>query len=386
MNNELRKKWDDADLTDDYIFNKVMLDKEICLELLRRILPDLNIKDIQYPNNQQELSLAPDAKAVRFDIYTTDERNNHYDIEMQVVNEHNLAKRIRYYQAASTMEAYDKGKTYDFADDSYVIFFCNFDPFNLGFQCYTLHKHIDNAPEHIIRDGQTDILFNIPSTNHDVTPKMQAVLDMIAQRNIEEPDAFVVKLRERMRKVKQNRKWRAEYMRLSMYEMDQQIRERKIQEMQAKVNEAKSKLKEGQAKLEEGQIELNKGKSILAENQAKLNEDRSRLAENRAKLDEDRSRLAENQAKLNEDRSRLAEDQTKLNESKSKLVEDQAKLQNEQDKLKSKWHEINNVQEKDIKALIVKLQKIGINEAAIKECVKTSYKLDNKQLQKYFSN
>lgn len=351
MNNELRKKWDNADLTDDYIFNKVMLDKEVCLELLRRILPDLNIKDIQYPNNQQEFSLAPDAKAVRFDIYTTDERNNHYDIEMQVVNEHNLAKRIRYYQAASTMEAYDKGKTYDFADDSYVIFFCNFDPFNLGFQCYTLHKHIDNAPEHIIRDGQTDILFNIPSSNHDVTPKMQAVLDMIAQRNIEEPDAFVVKLRERMRTVKQNRKWRAEYMRLSMYEMDQQIRERKIQELQAKVEEAQSKLKEGQAKLEEG-------KSRLAETQAKLNEDRSRLAENRAKLNED----------------------------KSKLVEDRVKLQNEQDKLKNKWYEINNVQEKDIKALIVKLQKMGINKAAIKECVKTSYKLDNKQLQKYFSD
>ena len=351
MNNELRQKWDNADLTDDYIFNKVMLDKEIWLELLRRILPDLNIKDIQYPNNQQELSLAPDAKAVRFDIYTTDERNNHYDIEMQVVNEHNLAKRIRYYQAASTMEAYDKGKTYDFADDSYVIFFCNFDPFNLGFQCYTLHKHIDNAPEHIIRDGQTDILFNIPSSNHDVTPKMQAVLDLIAQRNIEEPDAFVVKLRERMRKVKQNRKWRAEYMRLSMYEMDQQIRERKIQELQTKVEEAQSKLKEGQAK-------LNKGKS--------------RLAENRAKLNKDRSKLAENQAKLNKD--------------KSKLVEDRVKLQNEQDKLKNKWHEINNVQEKDIKALIVKLQKMGINEAAIKECVKTSYKLDNKQLQKYFSD
>ncbi|MBB1123640.1 Rpn family recombination-promoting nuclease/putative transposase [Limosilactobacillus albertensis] len=351
MNNELRKKWDNADLTDDYIFNKVMLDKEICLELLRRILPDLNIKDIQYPNNQQEFSLAPDAKAVRFDIYTTDERNNHYDIEMQVVNEHNLAKRIRYYQAASTMEAYDKGKTYDFADNSYVIFFCNFDPFNLGFQCYTLHKHIDNAPEHIIRDGQTDILFNIPSSNHDVTPKMQAVLDLIAQRNIEEPDAFVVKLRERMRKVKQNRKWRAEYMRLSMYEMDQQIRERKIQELQTKVEEAQSKLKEGQAKLEEG-----------------------------------KSRLAENRAKLNEDKSKLAEDQTKLNESKSKLAEDQAKLQNEQDKLKSKWHEINNIQEKDIKALIVKLQKMGINEAAIKECVKTSYKLDSKQLQNYFSD
>ncbi|WP_283578285.1 hypothetical protein [Limosilactobacillus reuteri] len=44
MNEFLQKKWEAADLTDDYIFNKVMLDYDICLEVLRRILPDLHIK------------------------------------------------------------------------------------------------------------------------------------------------------------------------------------------------------------------------------------------------------------------------------------------------------------------------------------------------------
>lgn len=74
MNEFLQKKWEAADLTDDYIFNKVMLDYDICLEFLRRILPNLHIKKIDLPNNQQEIALAPDAKAVRFDIYTTDEQ------------------------------------------------------------------------------------------------------------------------------------------------------------------------------------------------------------------------------------------------------------------------------------------------------------------------
>ena len=45
MNEFLRKKWEMAGLSDDYIFNKVMLDYDICLEVLRRILPDLHIKN-----------------------------------------------------------------------------------------------------------------------------------------------------------------------------------------------------------------------------------------------------------------------------------------------------------------------------------------------------
>lgn len=94
MNEFLRKKWEMAGLADDYIFNKVMLDYDICLEVLRRILPDLHIKKIKLPNNQQEFTVAPDAKAVRFDIYTTDEQGNHYDIEMQVADHHNIAKRF----------------------------------------------------------------------------------------------------------------------------------------------------------------------------------------------------------------------------------------------------------------------------------------------------
>ncbi|MCC4341958.1 Rpn family recombination-promoting nuclease/putative transposase [Limosilactobacillus reuteri] len=267
MNEFLQKKWEAADLTDDYIFNKVMLDYDICLEVLRRILPDLHIKKIKLPNNQQEFAVAPDAKAVRFDIYTTDEQGNHYDIEMQVADHHNIAKRIRYYQTASSMEAYDKGQPYEQADDSYVIFFCNFDPFQLGQQRYVLHKHIDEIPEQIIEDGQTDILFNVPSLRHDVDPKMQAFLDMIAQREVEATDPLVVKLKERIAVVKRNRKWRSEYMRRSVYEMDQEMREQRI--------------KEDEEQIKKDQEQIKKEKQELKEANQRLVEDNQRLVNNR---------------------------------------------------------------------------------------------------------
>ncbi|UNL36642.1 Rpn family recombination-promoting nuclease/putative transposase [Limosilactobacillus reuteri] len=256
MNEFLQKKWEAADLTDDYIFNKVMLDYDICLEVLRRILPDLHIKKIDLPNNQQEIALAPDAKAVRFDIYTTDEQGNHYDIEMQVADHHNIAKRIRYYQTASSMEAYDKEQPYEKADDSYVIFFCNFDPFQLGEQRYILHKHIDGVPEYVVKDGQTDILFNVPSLKHDVNSKMQAFLDMIAQRKVEESDPLVVKLRKRMAVVKRNRKWRSEYMRRSVYEMDQEMREQRIKEDEEQIKKDQEQIKKEKQELKEANQRL----------------------------------------------------------------------------------------------------------------------------------
>ena len=336
MNEFLRKKWEMAGLSDDYIFNKVMLDYDICLEVLRRILPDLHIKKIKLPNNQQEFIVAPDAKAVRFDIYTTDEQGNYYDIEMQVADHHNIAKRIRYYQTASSMEAYDKGQPYEQADDSYVIFFCNFDPFQLGQQRYVLHKHIDEIPEQIIEDGQTDILFNVPSLRHDVDPKMQAFLDMIAQREVEATDPLVVKLKERIAVVKRNRKWRSEYMRRSVYEMDQEMREKKIREGERKVRDGKREILEGNRELLEGKRELQKGKREIQKSKREIKEGQDRLKEKEQLIQEREQKLHENQQTI-------------------------------------------------IKTSIVAMRELNIDETTIKKEIKEKFDLSDKEIKDYFA-
>ena len=45
-----------------------------------------------------------------------------YDIEMQVSNEHNIPKRMRYYQAAIDIAFLDKESHYKALNDSYIIF------------------------------------------------------------------------------------------------------------------------------------------------------------------------------------------------------------------------------------------------------------------------
>ena len=167
-----------------------------------------------------------------------------------------------------------------------MIFFCNFDPFQLGQQRYVLHKHIDEIPEQIIEDGQTDILFNVSSLRHDVDPKMQVFLDMIAQRKVEATDPLVVKLKERIAVVKRNRKWRSEYMRRSVYEMDQEMREKKIREGERKIRDGKRELLEGKRELQKGKRELQKGKREIKEGQDRLKEKEQLIQEREQKLHE----------------------------------------------------------------------------------------------------
>ncbi|MCI1975399.1 MAG: Rpn family recombination-promoting nuclease/putative transposase [Limosilactobacillus sp.] len=106
-----RKSWEEAGLTDDFIFSKTFLDPEITLGLLRRIFPTMAIKGIKILNSQQEIKTTHDAKSSRFDIYVEDYDNRHYDVEMQVKNNHNLPQRNRFYQSSLATATYTKGKT-----------------------------------------------------------------------------------------------------------------------------------------------------------------------------------------------------------------------------------------------------------------------------------
>lgn len=214
------RAWAAAGLENDFIFSKVMSDPVICLAVIRSILPDLTIKRLAPPQTQQEVNPANDAKGVRFDIYTTDEHDNRYDIEMQVADHHNLAQRVRYYQAMNALDAYDKGANYHDANNSYVIFICCFDPFQLGAQFYSVNKHLNEFPNYRVLDGATDIYLNATSLRHEVPPRLQALLDLVAHRTSGQADEFGLKLREKIATVKHNKEWRADFMRLSLYEMD----------------------------------------------------------------------------------------------------------------------------------------------------------------------
>lgn len=77
----IQTNWEDLGISNDFLFGKVMQNPELCKELLQRILPDLKIDHIEYPELQKSIDADRDARSVRLDVYVKDDKGVVYDIE-----------------------------------------------------------------------------------------------------------------------------------------------------------------------------------------------------------------------------------------------------------------------------------------------------------------
>ncbi len=210
--------WEELGISNDFLFGKVMQDPELCKELLTRILPDLDIDHVEYPELQKGIKLDADAKSVRLDVYVRDGKGTIYDIEMQVADTKELPKRTRYYQSMIDLQMIDKGQSYKRLNPSYVIFICQFDLFNMGRHIYTFENICKEDKDIFLGDGAVKIFLNTDGKLDDVSRELKAFLDYVAGKESE--DSFVRRLEEAVEAAKRNREWRHEYMTLLMRDQE----------------------------------------------------------------------------------------------------------------------------------------------------------------------
>ena len=213
-------KWEDLSISNDFLFGKVMQDAELCKELLQRILPELDIDHVEYPELQKTIKEDFEAKGIRLDAYVNDGKGTVYDIEMQAVTSKYLPRRTRYYQSMIDLQLVEKGQDYDTLNDSYIIFICLSDLFGKGRYRYSFENICKEDTEVILNDGAKKIFLNADGKKGDISEELKAFLDYVAGRPSE--DAFVKKLESAVEKAKKNRKWRREYMTLLMRDRENQ--------------------------------------------------------------------------------------------------------------------------------------------------------------------
>ena len=213
-----QKSWEDLTISNDFLFGKVMQNPELCKELLQRILPDLKIDRIEYPELQKSINVDMDARSVRLDVYVKDDKEVVYDIEMQVSDTKELPKRSRYYQSMLDLQLIDKGQFYDALKRSYVIFICPFDLYGKGRHIYTFENICREDGSIFMGDETVKIFLNAKGTLDDVSDKLKAFLDYVAGKKPK--DAYVEKLEEAVKEAKKNREWRHEYMTLLMRDQE----------------------------------------------------------------------------------------------------------------------------------------------------------------------
>lgn len=158
-----RKKLQELTIKDNFMFGAVMVNEDICKELLELIL-GFSIEKITV-DKEKSIVYHPEYKGVRLDITAADENHTHYNIEMQVRRKKNLGRRNRYYHSQIDVELLLTGLKYEELPDSYVIFICDFDPFGSGKYQYTFEPVCREDLSICLDDGNHTIFLNTRGKN-----------------------------------------------------------------------------------------------------------------------------------------------------------------------------------------------------------------------------
>jgi len=209
--------WENLKLSNDFMFAKVMRNPELCRGMLERLL-DISIDRIEYPEEQKTIDISKDSKSVRLDVYLKDGKGTVYDVEIQTTSSKNLAKRTRFYQGMIDLNMIEKGADYSELPQSFVIFICTFDTFGKGRWKYTFKNVCEEDAGLMLNDGTTKVFFNTAGNIGGINSAAKNILKFIESNETE--DDFTNKLAQEVKKVKENKEWKVEYMTLLMRERE----------------------------------------------------------------------------------------------------------------------------------------------------------------------
>ena len=223
-NERRRKTLQELNLCDDFLFAKVMENKEICRRVLEKIL-ELDIKKVEFIESQLTKDVSYDAKSVRLDIYLDDDEKNVYAVEMQTANQYNINRRARYcHSILDVDQMMKKGIDYEELKENYVIFICTFDYFKKGLHKYSFESICREDNHFRLEDGTQTVILNTKGTAKDVDPELEAFLQYIETSTDEvagnSKSALLEMINSQVRTVKNNKDAGVEYMKF-----DELIRE-----------------------------------------------------------------------------------------------------------------------------------------------------------------
>ena len=213
----MRKKFDDLTIADDFMFCKIMQDEDICKTFLQMTLAD-KISKISYLSSQNTIMTGLEAKSIRLDILVKDETGKSYNIEMQALNEYNLSKRMRYYQAALDILFLDKGEHYSNLNDSYIIFLCLFDSVGKDLPLYTFENICLEDRQTLLNDGAKKIIINANAFKKVKDKNLNGFLEYVKTGKV--TTEFTGRIEKMVEKLKNNEQARSEYRFISAFEMD----------------------------------------------------------------------------------------------------------------------------------------------------------------------
>ena len=107
------KDWEDLTIADNFIFGRIMEDyPNLCRHLLEEILK-FKIDSLVYLEREKTIETRLESKGIRLDVLAkTPDGKKIFNVEMQVADDDDLARRMRYYQSTMDNDSLEKGQIY----------------------------------------------------------------------------------------------------------------------------------------------------------------------------------------------------------------------------------------------------------------------------------
>ena len=193
MQNE-RKKLEELNLLDDFLFNAMMTYPEMGEKFTRKILKLLfnkEFRNLKVIAQKSYEGLNTDLRGARLDVYVESDDSAEIDASEDVSiydlepDKNDKAKyiaafpqRIRFYHAIIDRRSLKSGEDFGKLKRVYVIFICNYDPFDYDRVKYTIRNMCVEEPEMPYDDGaQTTVLYTKGTKGDDISEELRQFLN-----------------------------------------------------------------------------------------------------------------------------------------------------------------------------------------------------------------
>lgn len=229
------------DLLDRFLFAAAMEDEVIHQNLLE-ILLGQEINLLATAQTEKEFRTSPLLRSIRVDVYSMDEKRTIYNTEAQKENKGNLPKRSRYYQALMDSSLLEPGVVnFNLLNNTVLIMIAPFDIFGYGKYKYTFRMKCDEVENLELEDGVTRIFYNTHGTNDEgVSSELVELLHYLEHTTEQEKQQF------------ENKKIQEIQRRVNQIKLSEEMGVRYMQAWEERVYDREEALQEGR---KEGQKE-----------------------------------------------------------------------------------------------------------------------------------
>ena len=189
-----RKKLEELNLLDDFLFNAMMTYPEMGEKFTRKILKLLfnkEFRNLKVIAQKSYGGLNTDLRGARLDVYVesddsaeidASEDASIYDLEPDKNDKAKyiaaFPQRIRFYHAIIDSRSLKSGEDFGKLKRVYVIFICNYDPFGYDRVKYTIRNMCVEEPEMPYDDGaQTTVLYTKGTKGDDISEELRQFLN-----------------------------------------------------------------------------------------------------------------------------------------------------------------------------------------------------------------